>query len=161
MLVYHGSNMEVKEPKLITPNRTLDFGDGFYTTTNIEQAVRFANNITPRRKPMGTPIVSTYEISYEEMQESLNILYFESPDDDWLDFVHHQRLNIYHGNKWDIVYGPVANDVIYQSFNLYESGLITRTELLNRLKVRKLFNQMAFCSERAIAYLKFVKSEEV
>jgi len=34
MIVYHGSNVEVKEPRIINPNRTLDFGKGFYTTTN-------------------------------------------------------------------------------------------------------------------------------
>ena len=37
MIVYHGSNMEIKEPRLIVPNRTLDFGNGFYTTTNMEE----------------------------------------------------------------------------------------------------------------------------
>ena len=37
MTVYHGSNMEVREPRIIKPNRTLDFGNGFYTTTNYVQ----------------------------------------------------------------------------------------------------------------------------
>ena len=32
MLVYHGSNIAVENPRLIIPNRTLDFGAGFYTT---------------------------------------------------------------------------------------------------------------------------------
>ena len=32
MLVYHGSNLKVEKPRLITSNRTLDFGSGFYTT---------------------------------------------------------------------------------------------------------------------------------
>lgn len=34
MIVYHGSNVIVEKPKLIIQNRTLDFGPGFYTTTN-------------------------------------------------------------------------------------------------------------------------------
>ena len=34
MLVYHGSNVSVEKPKLIIPNRTLDYGNGFYTTVN-------------------------------------------------------------------------------------------------------------------------------
>ena len=34
MTVYHGSNVEVREPRIIKPNRTLDFGNGFYTITN-------------------------------------------------------------------------------------------------------------------------------
>ena len=30
MIVYHGSNVEVRTPRIIRPNRTLDFGNGFY-----------------------------------------------------------------------------------------------------------------------------------
>ena len=42
MILYHGSNVIVDQPKLIRQNRYLDFGFGFYTTTNREQAVNFA-----------------------------------------------------------------------------------------------------------------------
>lgn len=34
MFLYHVSNMVVRHPKLIEQNRFLDFGFGFYTTTN-------------------------------------------------------------------------------------------------------------------------------
>lgn len=34
MILYHGSNLVVSKPKLIQQNRFLDFGFGFYTTTN-------------------------------------------------------------------------------------------------------------------------------
>ena len=34
MILYHGSNVIVEQPKLIRQNRYLDFGFGFYTTTN-------------------------------------------------------------------------------------------------------------------------------
>lgn len=34
MILYHGSNVTVEYPKLIRQNRYLDFGFGFYTTTN-------------------------------------------------------------------------------------------------------------------------------
>ena len=36
MILYHGSNVEVSEPKLLKVQRTLDFGKGFYTTTDLE-----------------------------------------------------------------------------------------------------------------------------
>ena len=32
--VYHGSDMIVDNPKIKQPVRALDFGQGFYTTTN-------------------------------------------------------------------------------------------------------------------------------
>lgn len=39
MILYHGSNVIVSEPRLIEQNRFLDFGFGFYTTTNKMQAI--------------------------------------------------------------------------------------------------------------------------
>ena len=38
MILYHGSNVEVKEPKIIKTKRLLDFGTGFYLTSDFEQA---------------------------------------------------------------------------------------------------------------------------
>ena len=49
MIVYHGSNVEVSTPRLIQQNRFLDFGFGFYTTTNKVQAISFAEKVIRRR----------------------------------------------------------------------------------------------------------------
>jgi len=49
--------MAVEQPKLLVQNRFLDFGTGFYTTENKEQAISFANKVYRRRKE-GSPIVS-------------------------------------------------------------------------------------------------------
>ncbi len=38
MILYHGSNVAVREPSIIVSNRALDFGAGFYTTSNLAQA---------------------------------------------------------------------------------------------------------------------------
>ena len=61
MILYHGSNLVVSEPKLIQQNRFLDFGFGFYTTTNKAQAISFADKVTKRRQN-GQRTVSMYEI---------------------------------------------------------------------------------------------------
>lgn len=45
MIIYHGSNVEFSEPRLIQQNRFLDFGFGFYTTTNKVQAISFAEKV--------------------------------------------------------------------------------------------------------------------
>ena len=49
MILYHASNVEVKSSMLVESNRLLDFGPGFYTTTNREQAVRFAKGVVAKR----------------------------------------------------------------------------------------------------------------
>jgi len=39
---------------------------------------------------------------------------------------------------------------------LYEAGLLTKEETLKRLKVRKLYDQVTFCTEKALSQLKFI-----
>ena len=39
--VYHGSIEEVRNPEIRQPNRSLDYGSGFYTTTSYEQAKKW------------------------------------------------------------------------------------------------------------------------
>ena len=50
MTLYHGSNIEAKFPLLLQNHRELDFGGGFYTTSDIEQAKRWAKRTTQRVK---------------------------------------------------------------------------------------------------------------
>lgn len=161
MFVYHGSNVEVIKPKIIEPNRTLDYGSGFYTTMKLEQAESFAHNVVNRNSGRGNPIVSYYEIDYEKILRELNVLQFDKPDDKWLDFVYANRTAKYTGEHHDVVIGPVANDMVYRVFRLFENGDIDRKTAIERLKVTKLFNQMTFRTERAIMELRFIKSEVV
>ena len=114
MFLYHGSNVEVREPKLIKQNRYLDFGYGFYTTLNREQAISFSHKVVRRRG--GNGIVSVYEIDEEIADNELKILRFNHADEAWLDFVFENRTGKYSGEKYDCIYGPVANDDVYQTF---------------------------------------------
>ena len=161
MLVYHGSNVIVEKPKLITPNRALDFGNGFYTTANLEQAVSFANNVVNRNEGKGFPVISYYEVDFEKIISEFSVLKFNHADDNWIDFVCANRTSKYSGKQYDIIIGPVANDTVYRVFRLFESGDIDRETVIKRLKIVKLYNQMTFCTERAITELRFLKSEAV
>lgn len=155
MIVYHGSNMVVKQPKLIPQNRFLDFGKGFYTTENKIQAISFADKVFRRRKE-GVPTVSIYEFDQQTAFAACSLLRFNFPNEEWLDFVSAHRGGIYGGKAYELTFGPVADDDIFATFALYADGNLTKEETLNRLKVKKLYNQLVFSSERALAYLKFI-----
>ena len=71
MILYHGRNMIVKKPKLIEQNRFLDFGYGFYTTTNKSQAENFAKKVVLRKG--GTAIINIYEMDDTIKNEMLKI----------------------------------------------------------------------------------------
>ena len=130
---------------MIRQNRTLDFGSGFYTTTNREQAVSFAGKVTERREN-GSPHISIYEIAeMEELKNKFKLLVFPEANEEWLDFVYANR-----GGNYQ------ANDTIYRTFVAYEEGILTKEETIARLKVKKLYNQMTFTTEEALAQLHYI-----
>lgn len=159
MILYHGSNMVVERPRLVEQNRFLDFGYGFYATTNKEQAENFARKVIARRG--GTPIVNVYEFDENARTDLLKIKKFPSPDEEWLDFVSANRNGTYSGESYDLIIGAVANDDVYRTLQVYSVGILTKAQALEALKVKKLFNQYVFATENAIALLKFIEAGEV
>jgi len=149
MRLYHGSTVIVDKPKLIPQNRYLDFGFGFYTTANQEQARQFALKVAASRK--GLPILNTYDFNESILSDQINIIKFEDVCGEWLDFV----------SKYDLAIGPVANDDVYRTVQIYLAGIITKEQALETLKVKRLFNQYVFASEQALSLLKFVCAEEL
>ena len=160
MILYHGSNVIVDQPKLIRQNRYLDFGFGFYTTTNREQAVHFAQRVTDRRK-MGEATLNIYSVNEAVAFQECKVLQFDSPDEAWLDFVAANRQGTYQGEKYDLIYGAVANDDVYRTIALYMTGVLDKEQTLSSLKIRKLFNQLVFATEKSLQYLKFEGRELV
>lgn len=159
MKLYHGSNVVVEKPKLLQQNRFLDFGYGFYTTTNKEQAKNFAKKVVVRKG--GKPILNVYEIDELNNNKELKIKYFETPDEEWLDFVTAHRNGTYIGEQYDLIIGAVANDDVYRTLQIYSAGLLSKQQAIETLKIKKLFNQYVFATNTAIALLQFQKSEEV
>jgi len=154
MILYHGSNLTVSEPKIVVQNRFLDFGYGFYTTTNKVQAIGFADKVTKRRKE-GIPTVSVYEIDETKAFAECSVLQFDAPDEAWLDFVSENRAGNYCGEQYDFIYGPVANDDVYTTFTLYTAGVLTKEQTIEALKIKKLYNQLVLTSTKALSYLNF------
>lgn len=151
MKLYHGSNIEVKKPKLLPHARALDFGSGFYLTSSMEQASRWSQ-LKAKRQRNGKPIVSVFEINETELND-LSILTFDNASAEWLRFISsHRRLENVE-NNWDIVVGPVANDNTMPVLNLYFKGSYDEEEALKRLLPQKLKDQYAFKTEKALKLL--------
>jgi hypothetical protein len=156
MTLYHGSTEIVENPRIIISDKFLDFGYGFYTTTSEEQALRWAK-IKKKRTKSENSHLNIYEINEDVFSDkAFSILHFGEPSREWLEFViANRRGNITHSH--DFVRGPVANDTLYRTFTLYESGVLTLPETINRLKVHELFDQLSFHTERALKHLKFIE----
>ncbi|MDJ1121866.1 DUF3990 domain-containing protein [Olsenella sp. YH-ols2217] len=152
MDLYHGSNLAVERPRLLPHQRALDFGRGFYVTSDLRQAERWARSVARRRG--GSPTVCTYQLSDESWDE-LDVLRFEEPDGAWLDFVVGNRKETLGAHGYDIVAGPVANDTTLTVINDYMAGTFPREIAIQLLLPQKLTDQYAFCSERSLACLTF------
>lgn len=154
MLLYHGSNLVVSSPRLVEQNRFLDFGPGFYTTSNKHQVISFAQKVSIRRRS-GEPTVSVYRFNEKKAFAECSVLTFNNANEEWLDFVSDNRVGKYLEMQYDIIYGPVADDDVYRTFALYTANLLTKEQTVERLKIKKLFNQMVFSTDKALTYLEF------
>ena len=155
MRLYHGSNLPVTSPKILVSDRRLDFGPGFYLTSSLEQATRWAERTTERRGE-GRPTVTVYEFD-ERLLERLKVLRFESADRKWLTFIAGNRQGTGDGGSWDVVIGPVANDRTMPVIRLFLAQVYTVSEALRRLLPQKLQDQVVFRTSRALEALTLVE----
>ena len=160
MLVYHGSNLAVEKPRLLAQNKHLDFGPGFYTTTNRAQAEDFSHKVV-RREGGGIPTVSVYEVDEKRIEEDLVVQRFRSPNEEWLDFVSANRMGEYTGRMYDVVVGPVADDDVFVTVTLYLGGILTKSQAIEALKVKRLYDQYVWKTGAAIQLVVFSESYEV
>ena len=151
MKLYHGSNVVVEKPKILQPDRRLDFGTGFYLTSSYEQAERWAF-LTVKRRGEGKSIITSYDFD-EKALSSLKVTRFEEASAEWLKFVTNNRNIKDFIDESDIVIGPVANDRTMPVLKLYFSGIYDEDETIKRLLPQKLKDQYAFKSEKALKAL--------
>lgn len=159
MKIYHGSLDIVITPEIRKPNRTLDYGVGFYATSSYDQAVSWVKRRMAESKS-DTGYINIYEYDQKE-KSNLNILFFDGPSEEWVDFVMSNRTIKNFTHDYDVVYGPVANDRVYAAFALYEGRLIDKATLIKELKTYKLVDQFLFHTERSLKLLNFIQAEEV
>ena len=153
MILYHGSNVEVKEPILLKVQRELDFGRGFYTTSDLEQAARWAWR-TAKRRGESNAFVTVYEVNEDELK-NIRLLSFDSPNVEWLNFVVKNRKGEYIAENWDVISGPVADDQTAQVIDLYLEGAYDEEEAIRRFLTQRLKDQYAFKTNEALKLLIF------
>lgn len=128
MICYHGSDVVVDAPKILEVQRPLDFGGGFYTTTNKDQAIKWAIKVSYRNNT-NHKCINQYEFDLDRAKETLKLLYFEKADERWLNFICENRSGKLIGD-YDIVIGPVADDRVYRVVVEYENKDIDKETAL-------------------------------
>lgn len=153
MELYHGSNVSVKEPKIMESDRKLDFGSGFYLTSSLEQAERWSKR-TAERRGNGKPTITVFDFDETQLAD-LKVLRFETANKKWLNFIAGNRDGLLSDDKWDIVIGLVANDRTMPVIRLFLAKVYTVSETLRRLLPQKLQDQYTFKTFQALNALTF------
>ena len=161
MKLYHGSHIEVKNPKILTSSRVGDFGSGFYTTSSLEQARRWAQ-IRAMQENQSSGIVTVFNVPDQLFAHpELLIKSFENADEVWLDFVLANRKDVDFEHEFDLVRGPVANDRVYVCLNMLEDGLADRETVIKKLKTYVLADQILFHTAKSLLFLEYAATESV
>lgn len=159
MILYHGTNTYFEQIDLSLCNLYKDFGQAFYLTDKIEQAVEVAKSRVEFFG--GTPIILQFEFDETHLTDgSINAKIFPAEyTDEWSDFIflHRDETQVPpHMHSYDYVYGPIANDRVGLQVRKLRNGEITKAQFRRKLHYMKgITLQHAFCTPKAIQLLTF------
>ena len=146
MILYHGTNQEIKKPNVGFSKKYLDFGKGFYLTTYKKQAEKWA--LRKAERLGGTPTVNVYELT--DGFEAYKVCDFETENELWLDFVCSCRKGELIYEAYDIVFGRVANDDVFKTIDMYFKNIWTKEKVLEELRFYQENNQICIINQRLI-----------
>ncbi|MGL4484406.1 MAG: DUF3990 domain-containing protein, partial [Anaerovoracaceae bacterium] len=132
-------------------------GKGFYLTTIESQANKWAENIFLRYGGEGA-FLNKYEL---QQLEEYRTKEFREMSLEWLEFVKDNRLNGGTSHDYDIVVGPVANDVTVRTITLYVNEVIDAESAIRQLKYNKASNQISIHTIEALNSLKLIEKKKL
>ena len=158
MIVYHGSVSIIENPSVDYSKKYLDFGVGFYITTDKKQAENWAKRKAVRVNKKS--IVNVYKLT-DYLKEYKNLL-FKDEDSAWLDYVANCRSGSDIYKKYDYVSGSVANDDVYLTVDMYVRGIWDKDRALSEIKYYQTSHQICLINQELVNNeLEFDKSYEV
>ena len=153
MKLYHGTNAEILRIDLKESRVGKDFGIGFYLTPDKQVAQRQAER---KFEQYGVGEARVYEYTIDDNAlQALKVLQLDSYTMEWARFVLMNRKNRTRTqvHNYDIVIGPIADDVIGYQIRRVEEGIITEEQFLEEIKYHTVTIQYMFATDMAIQSL--------
>ncbi len=148
--LFHAGYDIIEKPDIHYGRKNADFGQGFYTTDNSDFAKRWV-----REKTGSEIIVNRYEL------DDSGLLVKElSRDSKWFEYLFSNRRlkpDVY--GEFDVIRGPIANDIIFDTLGIITSGFLSDEEAMKLLMVGPCFEQIVLKTQKAADNLKFVSYE--
>ena len=164
MTLFHGGTHIIEHPVVITGDQGRDFGFAFYVTDIREQAERWARRRSRYRSRIAGQVIKGIVCEYEfdgTSCDDLRVIRFPEPTMAWIDFVVACRSDIAYSHGYDLVIGKIANDRVGETISYVVQGVMRREDALERLRFQHINNQFAFCTDKAIDKLRYIRSYEV
>ncbi len=158
-LLFHGAKSEIEGGICVNRSRTNnDFGQGFYTGENYDQAVSFVS---------GFDHSSVYYLDFDasdlkckrynvDREWMLTIAYYRGTLEEYKEYPAVKRL-INEAESCDYIIAPIADNRMFQIINSFIAGEITDEQCKHCLAATNLGNQYVFTSEQAVRKLKIVE----
>ena len=156
MILYHGTNAVINNIDIAQSRVGKDFGLGFYLTPDKQVAHRQAER---KFEQFGTGEVLVYKyLVDEEALKMLRVLRFDDYSLDWARFVLSNRRNRSRQqiHEYDIVKGPIADDVVGYQIRRVEEGIISEEQFLEEIKFHTVTIQYLFATQKAINLLQAI-----
>lgn len=152
-IFYHGSNTIIQKPDLSKSREDIDFGVGFYLTADYNMAAKWACK-------KNNSICNRYNLN----MEGLSVHTFEL-DREWLDYVIANRNEEIDKNnkfsKYDVLIGAIADDRLYNTIEMYESGFIPAFKAIEIMNCMGYGQQIVLKTEKAIGNLELLDFERI
>lgn len=154
MKLYHGSRLEVQQPKITFSREDIDFGAGFYLTEDEDMAKKWACN-------KKHSVVNVYDVDIAYLSK-----YYFNLDLEWLKYIGANRDLLENDlitkfSNYDLLIGPTADDKLFNTVQNYKDGLITASQAIKYLNIAGYSNQYVFKNQESIDKLQFVRSYEI
>ena len=148
MRLYHGSITNIDRIDLLKSKPNKDFGKAFYLSTDYEQAMEMAQFKAEFADT--EPVVNVYEFD-EGCLSQLRYHRFEEYSEDWAHFVYDHRTEPQGRtlHDYDIVIGPIADDVVGYQIRRVEEGIISEEQFLEEIKFHTITMQYLFATQKA------------
>jgi len=163
MLLYHASTTIVAKPRIFRGEVGRDFGFGFYVTTDLALARRWAwrqaDILAAQTGGLTKAIINVHRWPGPE---GLTAKDFPARDGEWLAMVTAGRKQAGLHHDFDLVRGPVSDGDAGMIINLLEAGKL-KAEVAGRLLAQLPAGaaQIALCTPRAIASMHYQNSVEL
>jgi hypothetical protein len=145
--------MIVSAPDVFHSREHLDFGKGFYLTPLREQAEKYGQRFLRKGEEA---IMNIYEFD-EELQGFTHVT-LDSYDNKWLDYVTACRKGVPR-TQYDIIEGGIADDQVFDTIDLYFSGIYIFEQALDQLRFRHPNRQICITNQQVLdKHLRFIES---